>query len=838
MNDAVFRDLIIEKSLRKALITIDGGFTSEKITLANALIGHKVVLGDIPSITGNSIIIDSGFEKDRVIRHFSNGTTREWDSLTEYHNEMFESDNALEESSSWINEYQLAGNVIDSDICFYISSSLHNDFNHLGIVFADVIIYAMSAMQPVNKKKLEILKSSDYQEKHQSLFFTVDSWDLIEDESEDEKAEIKQYFESILKIVFEQQGKSLTDSKKEQRLFFISTRNALKDRSHRAVGYPSAVSEHENDFSRLQKELIAFLNTTIQKKQDDRVISDCLSELRSIVKEIGSEYYESMLSEIEGRYFDPELKIAVIGDFNTGKSTFLNALLKKDVLSMSNIPTTVIPTYIKWDGKERSVPAFTITLAGDDKGYSVSNPADHAYLQEKLGMAFEDSAQGIESIITNNAMIKRVVCANISYPVDPRFKNICLIDTPGVNPGAEETVEHANITREVLQKDADSTIILFPSFMPGQKASMDYAYENAFHLLSNALFVITKMDIVEGEKDEKKIVPYMKGLLKQRFDIDIETVYTCSARNALYYYTGHFKYSHYADAFENMITQMISEINANRNRIVCNKMTVMIQSLIKEIKEDQKKVKQKLVKVMDLLKQYSFGDLELEYQRMLESYKENITDEGNRIKGRISGSMDSINKAWLKKVYDEIDKVSSSRDMREYVATTLQYRVGEYESIVNEAIDRDYMTLRDIYNAFAKDVEICFKKHGVNVGKLSSRDYSPTVISLQISNSSSRSLKLQKKKESILFEVEKAINTAKPNEKWLQTISSLVKQYTDDAARLKDKYRESNQELFNERTNEQNEKKTDLEIRLSKSSEILKKLEQIENKLQEIDVLV
>ena len=50
-----------------------------------------------------------------------------------------------------------------------------------------------------------------------------------------------------------------------------------------------------------------------------------------------------------------QLSVLVIGDFNCGKSTVLNALLGKSLLPMGVTATTAIPTFVKYGEQEKVV---------------------------------------------------------------------------------------------------------------------------------------------------------------------------------------------------------------------------------------------------------------------------------------------------------------------------------------------------------------------------------------------------------------------------------------------------------------------------------------------------
>ncbi|MBR2589735.1 MAG: dynamin family protein, partial [Clostridia bacterium] len=114
----------------------------------------------------------------------------------------------------------------------------------------------------------------------------------------------------------------------------------------------------------------------------EEIFRSCISHLEDIATAYGLDEYQSELKELRERVENPELKIAIIGDFNTGKSTFINALLKDQTLSTAGIPTTVIPTYIRWNGSDAK-PLITVKFFEDANEYDFQT--DYALLKEKLG---------------------------------------------------------------------------------------------------------------------------------------------------------------------------------------------------------------------------------------------------------------------------------------------------------------------------------------------------------------------------------------------------------------------------------------------------------------------
>lgn len=120
------------------------------------------------------------------------------------------------------------------------------------------------------------------------------------------------------------------------------------------------------------------------------------------------------------------IKIAVIGQFSSGKSTFLNTLLENEVLPTGVVPVTAKPTYIKFAPYE----ILSVThINGRNEALEISALA-----------TFVDQRKDLKdikdiTIYTNNDILK----------------NITFIDTPGLNSRSNsDTLETLRIFNEVF----------------------------------------------------------------------------------------------------------------------------------------------------------------------------------------------------------------------------------------------------------------------------------------------------------------------------------------------------------------------------------------------------
>jgi GTP-binding protein EngB required for normal cell division len=113
------------------------------------------------------------------------------------------------------------------------------------------------------------------------------------------------------------------------------------------------------------------------------------------------------------------LRLAVVGEFNAGKSTFLNALLGEDVAPTGVLPTTAALHWVAW-----APDAFARVL--------VEGAPDRVVLHRDLKATLREL--GGES-----ARVRRVF---IYAPIE-RLKRVEVLDTPGFNAPDPEHVEAA-----------------------------------------------------------------------------------------------------------------------------------------------------------------------------------------------------------------------------------------------------------------------------------------------------------------------------------------------------------------------------------------------------------
>lgn len=225
------------------------------------------------------------------------------------------------------------------------------------------------------------------------------------------------------------------------------------------------------------------------------------------------------IESIRSKKNDPKLYLAVIGEFSSGKSTFINALLGFRLLKDAVMPTTACATYIESSGNILSINGEFF----DGKKFHATETEFQKicqYLQKKHNILCNSLTDVISIITSDQKVAKTVKSLSIKVPGNAIPKNIVIIDTPGFNPGSDSVNNHQEITRYVVENIADAAIILTPQEQAMSATLSRFLNANLKRCLHRCIYVVTKLDTIDEEVNRHEILSYAK----QRIVSDLNVV--------------------------------------------------------------------------------------------------------------------------------------------------------------------------------------------------------------------------------------------------------------------------------------------------------------------------
>jgi GTP-binding protein EngB required for normal cell division len=222
-------------------------------------------------------------------------------------------------------------------------------------------------------------------------------------------------------------------------------------------------------------------------------------------------HHRGLLAELQTRLSGGRLHFAVLGQFNRGKSTFINALLGMKSLPSSVLPLTSVPTLIEYGAAQ----SCKIRFIDGKNDLIVNNPAEiESTLRQYV--AEENNPQNRFSVRDAT-----VTCAS-----ELIVNGTVLIDTPGFG----STHLHNTKTTLDLLVECDAALFLLSADPPMTEAEMDFL-RNVKERVPRIFFILNKIDLLtEQELDE--VDRFIRGLLTRElgFPGDTPLYHTCAIK--------------------------------------------------------------------------------------------------------------------------------------------------------------------------------------------------------------------------------------------------------------------------------------------------------------------
>ncbi len=198
--------------------------------------------------------------------------------------------------------------------------------------------------------------------------------------------------------------------------------------------------------------------------------------------------------------FDRPLLITVMGEFNSGKSTLVNALIGEKIAPMGITPTTATINILKY-GEKRQARVIWRDDTEQLLGWS------------EVG-AFLDGL--------NDRQARAIRHVELMYPAEELLR-VNVVDTPGLNSLVDE---HEQTAREILGR-ADAVIWLFSAQQAGKQTEQEALEVLAQHRLKT-VGVLNKIDRLTPEDLDAVLAHLSEGFAEL-----VDAVIPVSARQAL-----------------------------------------------------------------------------------------------------------------------------------------------------------------------------------------------------------------------------------------------------------------------------------------------------------------
>jgi GTP-binding protein EngB required for normal cell division len=219
-------------------------------------------------------------------------------------------------------------------------------------------------------------------------------------------------------------------------------------------------------------------------KQTKREIVSRFQQLAEVADAVGMvtlarDIRTTRIPKLESERFH----LVVLGEFNHGKSTFVNAMLGQDVLPTGITPTTASINHVVYSPNPS---ARVVLLSGESK------LIDPGMLKDWVTVAGGHASE--------------VAYVELGYPSEMLKNNVVLVDTPGVNDLNEQRAE---VTYGYVPR-ADAVVFLLDAGQALKDSEREFLRSRVLEAARDRLiFVLGKMDMLSRD-EQGSVVDYVK----------------------------------------------------------------------------------------------------------------------------------------------------------------------------------------------------------------------------------------------------------------------------------------------------------------------------------------
>ncbi|MCX5747724.1 MAG: dynamin family protein [Proteobacteria bacterium] len=219
-------------------------------------------------------------------------------------------------------------------------------------------------------------------------------------------------------------------------------------------------------------------------KQAKREIIARFTQLAEVAEAVGMitlarDIRTTRIPKLESERFH----LVVLGEFNHGKSTFVNALLGADILPTGITPTTATINHV--------------VHAAHPTGRVMLTTGESKYL---------DPAQVKEWVTVAGGHAAEVAYVEVGYPSELLKNNVVLVDTPGVNDLNEQRAE---VTYGYVPR-ADAVVFLLDASQALKDSEREFLRSRVLEAAKDRLiFILGKMDMLSAD-ERVSVIDYVK----------------------------------------------------------------------------------------------------------------------------------------------------------------------------------------------------------------------------------------------------------------------------------------------------------------------------------------
>lgn len=405
---------------------------------------------------------------------------------------------------------------------------------------------------------------------------------------------------------------------------------------------------------------------------------------------------EKQLSVIVEKQNDKFLNISVIGEFSTGKSSFINALVGYELLAVNVIQgTTIAITIIAYSEN------FSITLT-DFSGKSST----------KVYKSIDSLRQQLHIYTTDSSYAKKIDYVIVTLPSDILKNGYRIIDTPGTN---SLELWHEEVTQRAIRKLSDLSIILTDATQPMPATLMAFLDNTLGESIKSCAFVANKIDRIR-ENERNGIIKYIGKKISQSFDIEDPMVLPFSSvalTNSFAKETVNFDSSSLL-LTTSSLEKLLSYTAKQRLRVQARKILHLVDDIYSTLDNNIKSIAVQYQQELQMFERSKQTDFTPFISRQISMRQKSFLSGARNYKYKVESVCDSLASNAKNNIETKIENCGTLDELSNYIKGSLSDDIKEEGQSITNGTEAQLCELRKMFNTelkkFQKEFEREFDK--------------------------------------------------------------------------------------------------------------------------------
>lgn len=245
-----------------------------------------------------------------------------------------------------------------------------------------------------------------------------------------------------------------------------------------------------------------FLMSTLQRfNETKQSMAQNIGNAKQFALQLNEQSIADQLDIVYMTLLRDQFEVIVVGEFSNGKSTFINALLRNQVLPSSNVPTTALINKINY------APTPTYRLQYDNgKQEEVTYEEFLNYVADDKQMIDGKSGSFLTKLKEKFNAVNHI---QIGYPSPLCQNNVVIIDSPGTNDMDERRIK---ITDEYIPK-SDAAIFVLSAMRVFTASEQAFLQRILDADIQKIFFVINFKDYIKSPEEFAEIEAVVRSNL-------------------------------------------------------------------------------------------------------------------------------------------------------------------------------------------------------------------------------------------------------------------------------------------------------------------------------------